>query len=862
MSNLPRYALKLLLRIKRNKFRDDIAGDFEEIYEDKHKNSGYISAQFWFWKEIFKSLPKFFKTRIYWSKELLKSYLKTALRSIIKHKGFTFLNISGLSVGIACSLLILFYIDHEVNYDGYHDDIDRIFHVGLKIERSAATIFSARTSAPLVPTLREDFPEVEHSLRIMKPWWQITVTLDNKKFVENNILIADNELFDIFKFNFIHGDPKSALLRPSTVVLTESTARQYFDRSDPIGNSIMIGNALFEITGIIEDVPSNTHLKFDFVFSLKTLESSWDFTNWGWTSFFAYVKLAENTDHVLFGDKIVNIADNYLGDKLKEWGESYSFLLEPVSDIHLHSEFEGSLEPPGNVLYVYLLALIGIFLLSIACINYMNLSTARSMNRIKEVGMRKVIGARRDQLIRQFLFESFLITLISGILAMIIAAAALPYFDQLTGMSYKPGDIFSIKAISVIFLLSALIGISAGSYPAFFLSMFKPASILRGAAGSSTGNRLTRKFLVTGQFAISLIMIISTSIVYKQIDFMKNRDLGFDKEQKLIVNANAGQNYEYIKNEFLKNPSVMGASYSWSVPGRMTNLLTTEIVGQADNKSQSISYDYVDPDFISEYKIEMVAGRVFQKNMLSDLNGTFIINESAVRSLGFGTPENAIGKKIKEGGSSLTGTIIGVCRDYHFKGLQSAIEPLILQYNPQFFRTLNLTLETDNIGETILNIEKKWNEMQLGTIFNYFFLDDDFNSQYGSEERTQRLFLIFTAIAIFIACLGLFALASYTAEQKVKEIGIRKTLGASVFGLVGLISRDFLILVGISNLIAWPAAYFIMNNWLNEFAYRTEIGIFLFLGSGILAMLITLFTVGFQSIRAAVANPVDSLRYE
>ncbi|MCP4725467.1 MAG: FtsX-like permease family protein, partial [bacterium] len=748
------------------------------------------------------------------------------------------------------------------NYDGYHDDIDRIFSLNQIIGTPAATIPSARTSAPLVPTLRENYPEIEHALRVLKPWWQITVGLDNKKFIENNVLITDNELFSIFNFDFMQGDPNSALTRPLTVVITESMAKKYFDESDPLGSSIMIGDALFEITGVVEDIPSNTHLKFDFVYSLKTLESSWDFSNWGWTSFYAYVKLSENSDPAVFGNKIMKIADNYISDKLEEWGGSYNFMLEPVSDIHMSSEYESRLEPPGNPLYVYLLALIAVFLLSIAGINYMNLSTARSINRVKEVGMRKVIGARRDQLIRQFLFESFFLTLISGILALFIAAASLPYFDQITGMSNKFGDIFSIKASSMILLLSVLIGISAGSYPAFFLSMFRPASILRGTAGSGTGSRLLRKILVTGQFAISLIMIISTGIVYKQIDYMKNRDLGFEKDQKLIVSARRDQNPENIKNEFLKDPTVKDASYSWSVPGRMTNKLSAEIIGQEGRTGQSMSFNYVDPDFFTQYNISMTAGRAFQKDMVSDIKGTFVLNESAVNAFGFTSPEEAIGKKLKEGGSSLIGTIIGVCRDYHFKGLQSPIEPLILHYHPQYFRMLNFTIESDNMSETISNIEKKWNELNLGTTFNYFFLDDDFDKQYGGEEKTQRLFLIFTVIAIFIACLGLFALASYTAEQKVKEIGIRKTLGASVFNLVKLISNDFLILVGISNLIAWPAAYFLMNYWLNEFAYRTEIGIILFIASGILAIAITILTVGFQSIKAAIANPVDSLRYE
>ncbi len=862
MSKISKQLLSLLLKIKKAKYRDDAFQDFEDIYDEIYKSSGYLKAQYWFWREIIRSTPKFLLTRLSQSRIMFVNYLKISSRNLTKNKGYSILNIAGLSVGMASSLLILLYIIHETGYDSYHKDVDRLYRIKAQINSPAGSIKTVLSSAPLIPVLREEYPEIEHALRIMKPTWQIIVSADDKRFIEDNILIADNELFSMFKFDFIQGNASTALTRPSTIVLTESMAKKYFGETNPVGNSILLRGNLFEITGVIKDTPSNTHIKFDFVYSLKTLEGTWDFSNWGWTAFFAYIKLTPNVDASEFEDKIRRIANNYYSEQLEEWECEFLFILENVTDIHMDRTYTGKLEPPGNMLHILLLTMIGIFLLLIAGINYMNLSTARSINRKKEVGIRKVIGARRDQLISQFLSESILLSLFSGLLAIFIAAAALSSFESIKGIKCNASDVFNFKMVSIVLFLSGFVGITSGIYPAFFLSVFKPVSTMHEASGVGGNSSLLRKTLVVGQFTISLIMIISTCMIYKQIEYMKNRYPGFNIEKKFVLFTNRIDNPEMVRNEFLRIPSVTGASYSWSVPGRMTNGLSAEIVGYENTTGQGIDFNYSDPDYIPLYGIEMIAGRNFQKDLLSDVGETFIINESAMRALGFLNPEESIGKKLKEGGSSLVGTIIGVCKDYHFKGLQSPIEPLILHFNPIYFRMLSLSIDTDDISSTISNIEKKWHELNPGAVFDFFFLEDDFNNQYDAEEETQRLFLVFTVIAIFIACLGLFALSSYTAEQKIREIGIRKTLGASSINLVRLISRDFIILVVISNLAGWPAAYFIMNIWLNDFAYRQEIGWGVFAFSGISVCFIALLTVSYQSVKAAAADPVKSLRYE
>jgi len=492
-----------------------------------------------------------------------------------------------------------------------------------------------------------------------------------------------------------------------------------------------------------------------------------------------------------------------------------------------------------------------------------NLSSARAAKRAKEVAVRKVIGAQRFQLIRQFLGESILLSLLSTIMALFIVRMALPILNGLTQISFTMTNLLQTHLLIIVSGLTFFVGILAGIYPALFLSLFKPESIFKNQIDTSNKNILFRRILVTSQFCISIFLIIGTLVIYRQLFFMKNHPLGFDKSQKLIVPAKLRNNYETVKNEFLGHPSIIGATASWSSPGRSPWFINTRLIDQADNKEQGMHYQFVDYDYVSDYGMKMVAGREFQKTISSDEGGSVILNETAAKAFGW-IPRDAIDKRIQGmgRGPQHIREVIGVIEDFHFQGLQKTIEPMVMMVFPRVFSTLTLTLETDELGETLSFIEKKWNELHLGEVFSYYFLDEDFNRYYHSEERVGRLFSVFASLAIFLSCLGLFGLASFTAEQRTKEIGIRRVLGASLSGIVILLTKEFVRLVAVSNIIAWPIAYYAMNKWLQNFAYRIRPDILTFALSGILVLAIALLTVSFQSTKAATANPVDSLRYE
>jgi len=595
---------------------------------------------------------------------------------------------------------------------------------------------------------------------------------------------------------------------------------------------------------------------------LNGFEKVWNLDNWGWTGFYAYVKLKPHVDPSLFEQKIRHVADRYISEELKEWGESFTFFLQPITSIHFNSHLNMEIAPPGNPRDIYIFSIIGFLILLISCINFTNLTAARSTNRTKEVGIRKVVGAHRVQLVRQFLWESVLASVISMVISFIVVAAFLPHFNQLTGQDFSFRSLLKPSILLFLLGLSLFAGVVAGSYPAFLFSRFRPARILKGAAGSTAGGKAIRRFLVVAQFSMTIVLVIGTLVVYKQIRFMKNVDLGFDKEQKLIVPGEMKERYESVKAEFMKNPSITGAAACWNVPGRLTNLIEARLVGEEEEKAQSLNFYYVDHDFIPEYGIEIVAGRSFQKEIRSDIYESFILNETAVRAFGFSSPEEVLGKKMYEGGSSGIGTIIGVAKDFFYKGLQTEVEPLVMQVRPDFFSTISLEVRTDNLKETLSFVENKWNELQLGRLFSYFFLDEDFNRHYRSEENLGRMYATLTLLALFISWLGLAGLSAFSAQQRTKEIGVRKVLGASVSGILFLLLNELMKLIFIANILGWPVAYFFMHKWLQSFAYRTSIGLWVFVFSAALAFLISVMTVSYQSLRAALANPSDSLRYE
>lgn len=858
----PRLAESILRSILADEGWDTPLGDFEEFYSHLAEEKGSGRARLWYWSQTFKLIPAKIVNLLYWRTIMISNYLKMALRSIQKHKIYSFINILGLAIGMACCILVFLHVHHELSYDRYHQDRDRIFRIAQKIRKEAAELDTARVATPLIPAIRESFPEVESAARFQIATWDSLVEREQTKYYEDWVMIAENDIFDIFTIPFIRGTPEKALDRPSTVVITERVAQRYFGHDDPVGQTLILWGNSVEVTGVIANYPENTHLRYNIIISLNGFERIWNLDNWGWTGFYAYVKLKPDVDPNNFEEKIRHIANVHAREKLEEWGESFQFYLQPITSIHLHSNLVSEIGFPGNPRDIAIFSVIGILILLISCINFTNLATARSANRAKEVGVRKVIGAHREQLTRQFLLESMLAAFVSLALSLIIMVLALPYFNMLTGQNFERNDLFRPVILLSLVGFSLCVGLMAGSYPAFFLSRFLTVNVLKGSKGHDPKGNPLRKVLVVTQFSITIILIIGTLSVFKQIRFMKNKHLGFDKHQKLIIPAAIEDRYESVKNEFMNVPSITGATACWNVPGRLANLIEARLVGGLEEKTQSMNFYYVDSDFLREYKIEMMAGKSFQKEVQTDINDTFILNETAAKAFGFSSPEEAIGKRMYEGGSGGIGTIIGVTEDFHYKGLQTKVEPLVLQWRPDFFSYLSLTVKTENLSQTLSFVKKKWNELRLGGLFTYFFLDEDFNRHYQSEESLGRLYAALTLLAIFISCLGLAGLSSFTAEQRTKEIGIRKILGASVPNILIILVSEFTKWIMVASIIAWPVAYFVTYKWLQGFAYRTSPSIWVFGLSAVVAFFIAVLTVSYQSIKAAIANPVKSLRYE
>lgn len=796
---------------------------------------------------------------------MFKNYLKIAFRNISRYKGYSFINIFGLAIGIICCIFIFLYVHHEMSYDRYHADHNRIFRVAEDIQTKTANRIFAPVSPPLAPALKENFPQVEYAGRIMN-LSQRLVKYQDKIFYESNGFAADQEVLHIFTIPFLKGNPSKALVRPKTLVITKGTAVKYFGNDDPLGKTLKLNEQEYEVTGVVENPPANTHWKYNFLIPLKDYEKSPFMTNWHATMAYTYIKLAPDANANDFEKQVRHIADKYVGIKLKTWGEVYRYFLQPISDIHLYSHIRYEIESPGNPNMIIIFSTVGLLVLLIACINFINLTTARSGNRAKEVGLRKVVGGQRKQLILQFVGESFILALAALIAAMSFTGLIIPLFNNLLGTQFAPSSLYQLPVLLAMLALVLFIGLAAGLYPAFIQSGFKPASVLKASLGTGSTKSLLRKILVVMQFSISIILIIVTIGVHQQLQFMKHQYLGFDKEQKLVIPFGGGisieKNYNMVKNQFLKHSGILNATTSSNVPGRGVSNFAIKLVGEQDDKNQSMFHLYYDPDFIPNYNIKMVAGRGFDKEMATDEKKTCLINRAALKAFGWPFPQQALGKVLNTGYGVRDLRIIGVTENFHYRGLQFQVEPLVMEWNPGQFRSMTLTVNTGNLGETMAIAEKTWKSLFPGHPFEYYFLDEGFNRQYLAEERTGALFGVFSILGQFIACLGLLGLAAFITRQRTKEIGVRKVLGASIPGITFLVSREFLKWVVLANIFAWPTAYIAMNKWLSSFAYRAPIGIWSFIVSALLALLVAIVTVSYQSIRAAAANPMEALRYE
>jgi len=798
---------------------------------------------------------------------MLKNYLKIALRNLLRYKGYSLINITGLAVGIACCLLILLYVQDELSYDRYHQKADQIYRLVTEVQTQSETNYQANSSATMGSALRAEFPEVLDVVRFMPA--EMLVRYGNNQFQEENVFYADSSVFTVFSFALIEGDPRTALKEPFSIVLTKKSAQKYFGEGNPIGQILIIDNqSAFKVTGVLAEVPRQSHFVFDMLVSFSTGAELFPHRlDWFSFAYYTYLLLPKRFDTATLEAKLPAFLDRQIGTRLRQYGMNYVLSLQPLRQIYLRSNRLAEIGPVSNVARLYIFSAVAIIVLLIACINFMNLVTARSSKRAKEVGLRKVIGAQRTQLAGQFLGESILLSFVALFFALGLCEALLPAFNTLSGKEMSLNLMQNWSYALLLLGLTFFVGILAGGYPALILSGFQSAVVLKGSFRSTRRGIALRRCLVVFQFAISVVLIIATAMVYSQLDFLRKQNLGFNKEQMLVIDfwgdEEVKQQFEMVKRELAMHPSVVNGSFSSNVPG--SGIITWYTVVEIENgkmRESNLEALLVDHDFLKNYGMEIVAGRAFSAEFATDMREAFIINETAVTRLGWTSAEQAIGKRIEQIGARKQGRIIGVVKDFHYESLHQQVTPLSMHIMPDRFSYLSLRIKTEDVVQTVAGLKQTWEKLVPNRPFEYFFLDESLDQQYRADEQFGQVFGVFAILAISIACLGLFGLASFTAEQRFKEIGIRKVLGASVTGIVGLLSKEFLALVALANIMAWPIAYYSMSRWLQDFVYRVEVSWWLFVLAGGLALLIALLTVGTQAMKAALANPVEALRYE
>ena len=821
-----------------------------------------------------------------WTQEgvMLSNYLKVAWRNIIRKKGFSFINITGLAIGMTVCLLILLFVQYELSYDTYHknaEDLYRLERQWLSADGSVRGHI-ASLAPSFVIFLEKEFPEIENAVRLY-PVDTTLVSVGDTHYVEKRFYFAEEDIFDVFSIPLIKGDPKTALAKPDGLVISESMAKKYFRDENPIGKQMKFDQTyLFQVTGVMEDTPSNTHVHFDFLapyLALKGLQGSGERDYFhGTRNFtdnvtFAYVRFAPGTDSGAVKAKIPDFMDRVLGTRKDKDGnivpasKGNTILLQKVTDIHLRSHTSKELEANGDIRYVNLFTIIALFVLIIACINFMNLSTARATQRAREVGLRKVVGANRRQLTAQFLGESLMVALMAIILALVLVAILLPAFNAFTNRDISFGLLLNPVGLLTVLGVFFLTGIVSGFYPALYLSAFRPATILRGELTQGTRGALMRKVLVVFQFAISVALIVGVGVVYKQMRFLQNADLGFERENIVMLRADQTikQNWLEFKQQLTSSPHILFATLSKRAPtGRLLDSpgFRTEVNGQKLTNPFSMPHNRVEYDFFKTYGMEIIAGRDFSIEYPTDANKAFVLNETAVRRLGLERPEDAVGMSMLTFAPFLNGNVIGVVKDFNYESMHHEIIPIITYIQPLQANTVSIRIASGRTREALSDAEVVWKRFNPEYPFQYDFLDDRIAEQYRNEERMMQMFGYFSLLAIFIACLGLFGLASFMAEKRTKEIGIRKVLGASLANIMVLLSKEFTLLVLVGNIIAWPLAYFAMHGWLNNFAYKTGIGWIVFVLAGLLTFMISLLTVSYQAIRAALTDPAVAIRYE
>ncbi len=795
---------------------------------------------------------------------MLKNYLKIALRNLKKHKAYSFINIAGLAVGMTCCILILLWVQDEWSYDRYHENADRIYRITYAEEIGDAYDHYANPPFVAAPTFAAEIPGISAYTRL----WQRTGLIKHGEdnFDERNIFYADKDFFKIFSLEFIEGDPVTCLENPGSIVLTQDMAAKIFGHEGALGKTLNLNaDGDLKVTGVVENVPRNSHFHFNYLVSINTIQGKRAeyLEEWLLIAGWSYILLDENAEAGIVEGKMAPVVEKHTGENARKYGTKMFYHLQPLTDIHLTSNLEGEIEGNGDIRYVMVFSFIALFILLIACINFMNLSTARSDNRGKEVGLRKVLGAHKRGLILQFFAESSGYAFVALILALNFIWFLIPIFNDLSGKQLAMASLWNWGFVLGLIVLLGFTGLAAGSYPALYLSSFQPLDTIRQKWQKGMSRSALRNVLVVFQFAVSIILIISTIVILEQVRYMKNQKLGFKKDQVLAIYARGqgiAQQFEAFKNELKKDSNVLEASYSNGVPGQQNTILTTFQEGKPDSASFTFDYIFADYDFLKTYEIELARGRDFSREFGADQEGAFLINETALSKLGWG--EETLGKKIGFSREVMR-PIVGVVKDFHYRSLKEVIGPLAIYLRPGRDVYLSVKMRTEDITQTLSHAAKTWNSFEKERRFEYFFVDENFDALYRSEERLSQIITFFAFVAIFVACLGLFGLASYTAEQSRKEIGIRKVLGASVRAIVFHLSRNFIKWVLFANLIAWPLTYIVLKNyWLVNFPFRIPLNLMMFLAAGLMAMGIAVLTVSYQSIKAALANPIDSIRYE
>ncbi|RVU03175.1 FtsX-like permease family protein [Mucilaginibacter limnophilus] len=810
---------------------------------------------------------------------MIRNYIKSAYRSLKKNTGFTAINIMGLALGLAACLLIVFYVIDELSYDRYNEKAGRIYRVNEDLKLGENKLQYAVCMAPLAQTLKNDFPEVENAVRLKKAG-SIHIKKGTEKIREDYIGFADPSVFDVFTLPVLFGDVKTALVEPNSIVLTESMAKKYFGKTDVVGESLLFDDReTMKVTGVIKDIPQQSHFRFDFLVSMSSLADSRS-PEWLRSEYNTYVLFRKGADPKKLEAAFPQLLRKYSGgqmqselkksyDEFEKGGSYFRLNLIPLTDIHLHSKMIGELSAAGTVEYIYILSGIALFILIIACINFMNLSTARSSNRAREVGVRKVLGSARKNLIAQFLTESILVTFAATLIAMAIVVLVLPGFNVLAGKELSI-SLQSLKWIVPMLLMVALVvGALAGSYPAFFLSAFQPVSVLKGSLSAGFKSSRLRSFLVVFQFSISIFLIIGTLVVYQQLNYIQTKNLGYNRNQVLVINNSFeignGDKVKLLKQQIAALPGIENATMSGYLPTSQWRNMGIYYKDAVPDQSRAIFPQVwrVDADYIKTLGMQLVQGRNFSKDMPTD-TASLIINEAAAKFLGFKNPVNQTlyhSKDYQTHGEVSPYKIIGVVKDFHFNSMRETIAPMMMVLGEDWGR-VSARVSTANINNTLDQVKKVWSGISPDIKIDYSFMDAEFDAIYRSEQQIGQIFIVFTSLAIIIACLGLFGLAAYAAEQRTKEIGIRKVLGASVSTIVNLLSKDFLKLVLLAILISSPIAWYSMHRWLQNYAYRINIGWWVFAAAGIAGIVVALLTISFQSIKAALANPVKSLRSE